>query len=417
MKIVGLITEYNPFHNGHLYHIKKAKELTEADAVLVVMSGDFVQRGAPALMPKHLRAQIALENGAGLVLELPVCYATGSAEYFAEGAITLLDQLGCVTSLCFGSECGDYPLLERIARILCEEPYEYSALLKDALRRGMTFPQARQSALSAYLQDPSIDQVLADPNNILGIEYIKALYRHKSNIKGYTIQRKVSGYHDTHLSGRFSSASAIRNLFASDNEQITDPALFHQLSTQMPVSAVSLLKETYRLRYPVYANDLSLLLKYRLMTEDSESLTNYLDLTEDLKNRILNHIDELITFEQFCDLLKSKELTYTRISRSLLHILLGIKYADMQKYRRNGGCQYAHVLGFRKDQTDILKIIKQHTKIPLLTKLSRTGELSDIGYRMLQTDIMASDLYESIITDKYGTSFINEHRKQVLRME
>ena len=184
MKIVGLIAEYNPFHNGHLYHIRKAKEITGADAVLVIMSGNYVQRGTPAIMPKHLRAQVALESGVAAVFELPVCYATGSAEYFATGAVSLLNHLGCVDALCFGSECGDYALLERIAGILTEEPDDYTFYLKEALRKGLSFPRARQQALSSYLKDENVDQVLDEPNNILGIEYIKALYQTGSLIKG-----------------------------------------------------------------------------------------------------------------------------------------------------------------------------------------------------------------------------------------
>ena len=159
MKIVGLITEYNPFHNGHLYHIEKAKEITGADFVIVVMSGDYVQRGAPAIMPKHLRAEIALEAGVDLLFELPVCYAVGSAEYFAKGAVSLFERLGCIDSICFGSECGDYGLLARIAHILADEPEGYRLALKNALKKGMSFPLARQTALKEYLQDDMLDLV------------------------------------------------------------------------------------------------------------------------------------------------------------------------------------------------------------------------------------------------------------------
>ena len=204
MKIVGLITEYNPFHNGHLYHIEKALEVTGADTAIVVMSGNYVQRGAPAIMPKHLRAEVALEAGVPLVLELPVCYACGSAEYFAEGAVSLLEQLGCIDCICFGSECGDYYLLEKIAHITADEPEEYRSFLQANLKSGLSFPLARQAALKSYLQDPSLDEILEQPNNILGIEYIKALYRRKSPIGAYTIKRKVSGYHDKDLKEGYS---------------------------------------------------------------------------------------------------------------------------------------------------------------------------------------------------------------------
>ena len=172
MKIVGLITEYNPFHNGHKYHIEKAKEITGADYVIAVMSGNFVQRGAPAILPKHLRTAMALDGGCDMVIELPVCYATGSAEYFASGAISILDNLGCVDVVCFGSECGNYEILETIARILVNEPLEYKELLQTYLKQGNSFPVARQQALKNYFHDDVLDAVLESPNNILGIEYI-----------------------------------------------------------------------------------------------------------------------------------------------------------------------------------------------------------------------------------------------------
>lgn len=428
MKIVGLIAEYNPFHNGHLYHIRKAKEITGADAVLVIMSGNYVQRGTPAIMPKHLRAQVALESGVAAVFELPVCYATGSAEYFATGAVSLLNHLGCVDALCFGSECGDYALLERIAGILTEEPEDYTFYLKEALRKGLSFPRARQQALSSYLKDENVDQVLDEPNNILGIEYIKALYQTGSLIKGYTIQRKESGYHDRDLSGNYSSASAIRRLLAQAGSSIhlrsdsiyDEPPLsdvLTRLEDQVPSAYIDLLRDTHLIRYPVYANDFSLLLKYRLMNETSDSLMKYLDITEDLANRIMNHIDDLISYEQFCDLLKSRDLTYTRISRSLLHILLQIKTADMLDYQARGNCQYARLLGFRMDQSSVLTILKQTSRIPLITKLTQADSLSETGLSMLHTDIQAANLYESVLTDKFKIPFFNEYRQQIIRID
>ena len=164
------------------------------------MSGDYVQRGAPAIMPKHLRAQVALEAGVPSGAGASRLLRYRSAEYFAAGAISLFERLGCVDAICFGSECGDYALLDRIARVTAEEPEEYRFLLQEGLRNGNSFPLARQMALKAYFKDVRLDLVLEQPNNILGIEYIKTLYRNKSSIKAFTIQRKVSGYHDQHLS-------------------------------------------------------------------------------------------------------------------------------------------------------------------------------------------------------------------------
>ena len=169
MKTVGLITEYNPFHNGHLYHIEKAKELTGADRVVIIMSGDYVQRGMPALLSKHHRAHMALSRGASVVIELPVCYASGSAEYFALGAVAILDGLGCIDSLCFGSECGDLEQLDRISRLLVSEPGSYRLLLQNSLKSGASFPAARCLALKELTGDTSISEVISDPNNILAI--------------------------------------------------------------------------------------------------------------------------------------------------------------------------------------------------------------------------------------------------------
>lgn len=402
MKIIGIIAEYNPFHNGHQYHIERAKEITGADAVIVVMSGNFVQRGTPAIMPKHLRAKAALEAGASLVLELPVCYATGSAEYFAHGAILLLEQLGCVDSVCFGSECGDISKLQEIARLLSEEPASYKDRLQDFLRQGEAFPLARQRAVKEYLQSDDFDSILSEPNNILGLEYLKALYRTGSKINPYTIQRVSSHYHDSMLQETLSSASAIRNVISSGD--------FSPLKGQVPKSAASMMEQCFHSRFPVYADDFSLLLKYRLMNETTESLAQYADVSEELANRILNQLNQFIHFEQFCNLLKTKEVTYTRISRALLHILINIKTTDYT------GIHYARMLGFRLSDASILSQIKRHAAIPLIAKLTNANELSDMARQMLATDIAASDLYESVVTDKFKTKFINEYKQQIVRI-
>lgn len=427
MKIVGLITEYNPFHNGHLYHIEKAKEITGADSVIVVMSGDYVQRGAPAIMPKHLRSEIALEAGVDILIELPVCYATGSAEYFAAGAIDLLERLGCVDSICFGSECGDYGLLARIAHILADEPEGYRHSLREAIKSGMSFPLARQTALTEYLQDNSLNAVLEQPNNILGIEYIKALYERQSPIKCYTVKRMVSGYHDMELAGSYSSASAIRRLlsYAGQSVLLEKDGMFDEpsmsevlcrLEGQVPPSCIRMLEETHHSRYPVYTNDFSLLLKYRLLTETKETLTEYLDISEDLANRILNNANDFISFEQFSDQLKTREMTYSRICRCLFHILLNIRKEDLLSYKVHGYCQYARILGFRKDARRLLSLLKSSSQVPLVTKLTQTEKLSPTAVSMLKTDVFASNLYESIITNKYKMPFINEYQHQILRI-
>lgn len=427
MKITGLITEYNPFHNGHLYHLKKAKELTGADAVVVVMSGDYVQRGEPAVMPKYLRAQAALEAGASVILELPVCYATGSAEYFARGAIALLDSLGCVDSVCFGSECGNIESLEEIAEVLNDEPDIYCERLQYYLKQGKNFPAAREQALLEYWQSKETknpeqkvdlreyEEILKNPNNILGIEYLKAIRKRNSNMKAYTIQRITSGYHDMDLKisesdEEISSASAIR-------KSIFDTGDYEKIRGHVPDCAMEIYEEYYQKKYPVILDDFSLLLKYRLLTENRESLERYADLSGDLAGRILNRQEEYQSISGFCEKIKTKEMTYARISRSLLHVLLKITSQEMEEYKGAGDCFYARILGFRKDAKEVLSVMKHETKVPILTKLARAEDaLDEYGKRMLQQEIFASNLYESVITEKFDTEYNSEYRKQIVRI-
>ena len=252
MKVVGIIAEYNPFHRGHEYQIRYAKETLGADYVVIAMSGDFVQRGAPALMEKHVRAEMALLGGADLVLEMPVQTATASAEGFATGGVSLLDGLGVIDELCFGSECGDTEILMDVAEILVKEPYEYRDLLQQNLRAGMSFPAARSSALIGYIQEKIasglntlgtsseyIGLVLSSPNNILGIEYCKALLRLNSRIIPHALLRKGSGYHDTDFSllsdDKFPSASGIRNLMKK-SEKAGQSADFSRLIPSASIS-------------------------------------------------------------------------------------------------------------------------------------------------------------------------------------
>lgn len=391
MKIVGLITEYNPFHNGHKYHIEEALRITHSDAAIVVMSGDFVQRGTPAIMPKHLRARMALTCGAALVLELPVYYATGSAEYFAMGAVSILNALNCVDSICFGSECGDIDKLQELAAILSDEPVLYQSILQSYLRQGIAFPSAREQAIADYTNDPELASILSSPNNILAIEYLKAMIRLNSKMSAYTITREGAGYHDDTVRSKLSSASAIRKALLSNQTLET-------LSEQLPSSVLCIMDEAYATRYPVTENDFSVLLKYRLLGETKESLCEYQDVTPDLANRIINRRNDFLSWTQFCELLKTKELTYARISRVLLHILLNMKKSYSPKL-------YGRILGFRRDKSEILKTIKNESKIPLISKLNKED--------YLELDTYASDLYESVVTDIYSHPFINEYQKQI----
>lgn len=409
MKFLGIIAEYNPFHNGHAFHIQEALKISNCDAAIVVMSGDFVQRGEPAIFPKHLRAGMALAEGASVVLELPVPYASGSAEFFARGAVSLLHSLGCIDAICFGSESGNMKSLQTIAAILSEEPAAYKELLQTNLRQGMSFPSARQHAFVAYTNNEDLSAILSEPNNILGIEYLKALHMLGSQMQPFTITRKGAGYNDIDLHETHSSASAIRKLLLNNDSA--------SIKTQVPSSAYSYIQDYCAQKGPVDCNDFSLLLKYRLLLETKESLYKYADISQDLAHRIINQRNELVTWNQFCEILKTKELTFSRISRALMHVLLNITKSDMELFSSEHYCHYARVLGFKKADSYILKAFKKHSQIPVITKIGSCDELSDVSKQLLACDCSAANLYESAVTNKYRTSFIEERSQAIVIIE
>jgi len=413
MKILGIIAEYNPFHNGHLYHIKESLKQTGCDAAVVVMSGDFVQRGTPAILSKHLRAEMALACGASVVLELPVCYACGSAEYFAAGAVALLHSLGCIHTLSFGSELGNLTNLQQTAEILLEEPDNYKEKLRQYLSKGFSYPAARKMAFQDNIENPDLCNVLDTPNNILGIEYLKALRHINSSMKPFTLSRKGAGYHIEELHETFSSASAIRASLLQADVQHSSWESEDSL-TQIPPAAAQIMRNNYSRKTPVYSNDFSLLLKAKLLTETRDSLMEYADISEALARRIINQRNQFVNWDGFCELLNTKELTYSRISRALMHILLNIRTEDMTAYQKEENCCYARVLGFRKEHAEILKLFKQNSAVPVVTKLGQINALSNAGQKMLDADCYASNLYESVITDKFHTPFTEEHSKSLV---
>lgn len=410
MKVVGLITEYNPFHYGHQLHIEEAKRIANADYVIVVMSGNFVQRGNPALMDKYLRTQIALEQGADVVIELPTCFATASAETFALGAISILDRIGIVDSLCFGSEWGDIEKLSFIADTLLNEPVEFKTLLAKLLKSGITYPAARSQALiDCYkLDDNNITKLLNSPNNILGIEYIKAIHSLDSKIIPYTIKRQSTGYHDPSLDSKISSASAIRLSIHNDNP-------LSSIQPNVPENVYEILEKHYNKTLPIFEDDFSILLQYKLLLETFDSLNNYQDVSFELSKRIDRLKKKTNSFSNLSLEVKTKQVTLTRVNRSLLHILLNMKKADFNDFKKNGYSQYARLLGFRKDASKLIRKMKDMNNIPIITKVADAGKnLSSLGNAMLQQDIFASDLYNKVIYDKFHTEQDNEYTRGVI---
>lgn len=411
MKVTGIIAEYNPFHNGHLYQIKRARELTGADYIVVVMSGDITQRGTPALIDKYSRAKMALLGGADMVIELPACYATGSAEYFAMGAISILNQLGCVDTICFGSENGDISMLTKIAQTLVDEPEDFVVRLKNKMKNGDTYPVARNAALAETINGMiTFDTILGFPNNILGIEYIKAIIRQNSNIKPYTNMRIGADYHSYKLAENFSSAISIRqSLSMQDN--------LDMIQSQLPAATYEIMKEEFHKTFPVYTSDFSSMIKFKLLNERGQGFTQYFDVSQSISDKLENEMFEMQSFDEFCDILKSKEITYARISRCLSHILLDIKNEDIQLYKDNGITFYARVLGFNSKAEDLMKAIKSNSSIPMITKTTAANSvLYPIGQKQFNHDIQAAHVYECIAGTKYHAGMRDEYRRQVVKI-
>ncbi len=409
---VGIIAEYNPFHDGHAYHIKKAKEMTQADYCIVAMSGDFVQRGGPAIYDKYTRTAMALSCGADLVIELPSVFASSSAEDFAACGIALLNNLGVVGSVCFGSECGNVEKLSGIASILATEPPVYTKELRRELKKGATFPQARNRALiSCGILNEDEASILASPNNILGIEYCKALYRQKSPMTPVTISRKGYGYHDTSLAPEgFSSATGIRKAIHEN------PDILMQMESSL-IQVPDPIKQMMSQGFPVFPDDFSALLNTTLLKLDCEGIPfeKYADVSEELAARLLRQLPDYLPFEEKINQLKTKQYTYTRISRALLHIALGVTTQQVVLGRNAGYAPYARILGFKKTSAGLMGEIKKRGSIPLITKTADARLiLSGAAWSMLRQDFYCSHIYQTIVQDKYQIKMKNEFTHSVV---
>lgn len=410
MKVVGLITEYNPFHNGHRLHLQEAKRITKADKVVVVMSGNFVQRGTPALIDKYQRTRFALEEGADVIIELPTCYATASAEGFALGAVSLLQHIQVIDDLCFGSESGDIEGLNTIAKLFLHESQEFKEELTLHLRSGLTYPAARHRAFMTCYPDVNSDisSLLSSPNNILGIEYLKAINLINSSIIPYTITRQISGYHDTELNHPITSATAIR-------KSLKDKNPISVLFEHVPESVYTILEKEHLHSSPIFEDDFSEILQYKLMLESYESLLQYQDMSDAIARRILQYNNDLLSFSNMALALKTRDITLTRVNRSLLHILLDMKKDSYDLFNNQGYTQYARLLGFRKESSSLIRKMQDNSTIPIITKLSNGNKLlSSTGKLMLEQDILASNLYNIIVHHKYNHLLKNEFLQGVV---
>ena len=388
MKIVGLITEYNPFHAGHLYHMQQARELTGADYCVVLMSGSFVQRGEPAIFDKYLRTKTALLAGADLVLEIPAAFSTASAHEFAAYGVALLSAIG-VDAVVFGSECGQIEILKQAAYALNHESAEFRERLQKGLKAGLTYPQARAKALE---MEDTWASVLSSPNNILGIEYLRAAEDLHSPMEFYTISREGSGYHeDTLADANFPSASAIRGIIR--NSLSKDKDLLDILASHLP----AVTHPAYTGAVPVFVDDFSELLNAAVLQ------------MQELAARLAKPPYFPLSFEERIQALKTRQLTYTRVSRALLHLVLGMREEDISRWKDEGYALYARILGFRRQSSPLLSCLHKKSSIPLITKMADAAQnLSPSALALLEQEVYASHLYQTVRMKRSGV-FQNEY--------
>ena len=382
-KILAIIAEYNPFHNGHLYHLQKSKKDIKPDYSICVMSGNFCERGDTSIIDKWSKTEAALKCGFDMVIELPVLYSISSAENFAEGALKILDAFDNVT-LSFGSECGDLNILNNIANVLYDEPKEYQTILSHELSKGLSYPKARENALLLYLNDiKKYANVLSNPNNILGIEYLKAIKKLKSKVKPHTVKRIDAGYNSLKVKDRLASATAIRNLL-KENKNV---------KKLMPTPAYNILLDNIEQGKTI--KDISVFEKeiiYTLRKMSLKEISNLQDVTEGLENAIKQAANNCNNLEDLINSIKSKRYTRSRIQRILLYSLLNITKKDIQdSYKIK---PYIRVLGV-SNRGKLLLSQLNNPKYPAITSVKKFIDSNNnkILKNMLEKDILASNIY------------------------
>ena len=365
MIVSAITSEYNPFHNGHKYHIAKTRQITEADFIISVMSGNFVQSGEPALFDKWTRTRLALENGADMVIELPAFFSCSGAEFFAGAAVSIMESCGIVNNISFGIESGTIDDIKNAGKFFSDETDEFKKLLSQYMSMGISYPSAREKAMSSLL--PNIPQF--SPNNILAIEYIKALCRIKSKINPVGIDRSDNGYNSLVPKENMASATAIRQMILNGGIENT--------AEYMPLNAFNIMKKEYSLGNIVTKESMSQILSYAIRTKTPKELSKILDVREGLENKIIK-MDSLCSgFEKIAFAVKSKRYSLTSIQRALMHIILNVKSADMEFYKSKGFSPYIRVLGFRKNSSLLLKKLKDNSAIPVILNLKKDEAILD----------------------------------------
>ena len=385
--VLGIIAEYNPFHNGHLYHILKSKELTKDDYVIALIGGNFTQRGESSIVDKWTKAEMAIAGGADLVIELPTLYSVSSAENFADGAVKILNSLKVVDHLSFGAEYQELNKLNIIANVLYEEPKEFKAFLSDELSKGVSFPKARENAILSYLKDFSYKNILSEPNNILGIEYLKALKKYRSRIKPVLVPRKDSGHLTTDYTGSISSSTAIRNMLKTGQTTNLKNAL-------TPSSYTILREEISKGHFVIDFSKFEKIALYNLRLMSLDDIKKLPDVSEGLEHLIKKAALSCNTVSDFVNIVCSKRYTKTRIRRILLYSLLGITKKDIDISKKI--VPYVRVLGFNdKGKNLVSQIKRKNPGIKIVTSVKKFIDSNSNKnlQALINKDILATNVY------------------------
>lgn len=402
MRIAGIIAEYNPLHSGHIYQLDYVKNKLGADYVAVALSGSYVQRGEPAFFDKFLRTELALKAGADLVTELPVAVSTGSAGYFALGAVKQLKDIG-VTDICFGSECGDIEALKTIAAILRNETSEMTGLIKSGLKSGSSYPLAISKAVSSLY--PEYEGIMGQPNNMLAIEYINAAASINYEVNMCTVKREGAGYndckHDNDLTTMLHPSACMLRQTASDTSS------YEKALMLLPELYKDFLPRIFKNNSFMYleADDFTLPLHTILNSPYADNLTSAADVSEDVLNRLRKGILPRMKFSEYADLLHTKNIPLAKSRRILSHILLGVTYSDYDSIKRSGTSPYIRILGVKGESTSLLKEIKAASPSAIICKVNKDSQsLTGEAKESFAKDINAYRLYRSVYVSKYPDS-------------
>ncbi len=406
MKHIGIIAEYNPFHNGHAYQFSQIKKVFPDKKLIICLSGDYVQRGEPCIFPKPLRCKCALAGGADLVIELPFPYSSASSEHFATAGIMTLYKTGIIDTICFSAECDDLDKLSFLAELFLNEPDEYRNELKKNLALGLSFPKARYNSIKSCCPDNNYETILESPNNILAIEYIKAIRKYNLPLDIHVIKRSHDNHNELSNKEHICSSSALRNTIDPLNPN------YNSWSNNIPADVLDIITES-PVSKPIFSDDYYPYLQYKIISEIND-LNNYFEMTEELSNTINNLSVIPTSLHELIDLLSSKHNTNARIRRALFNIILS-RTKDMIREYPPDIVYYIRLLGVRETSTHLIKEMNELCDIPIINKTSLAKKiLNKKAFTLFNKEINENMLYRQTFYNKYGIILPTDYQQSVI---